>query len=197
VATVVFPSTIRVGAVSYGVQYDVQITTSRNGKVFTYGLPGSRWLATISFEPELETMQRPAIEALIVSLEGGINRLQMGHFGRPRPNGTLSSATTLASAVPAGGKSMILANSNGTLKRGDIVGLPGQLFMVTADAAPSAGNMTIAVAPAARAVFNSGTTVTWNNPQTLWIPRDSTAGPFPYAQGRVRPGFSLELVEAP
>lgn len=196
-ATIPFPATIRVGAVDYGIQFDVQISLARNGKVFTYGLPGHRWVSTITFEPELEQMQRPAIEALIVSLEGGINRLQMPHFGRPRPNGTFSGAPTLASAVVAGAKSLVMGSVAGTLKAGDILGLPGQLFMVMADAAPSAGNMTVQVKPASRLNYNSGTAVTWNRPTTLWIPRESIAGPFPYRPASERPGFAIELVEAP
>lgn len=196
-ATITFPSGLKTGAVSYGVQFDVQITTSRNGKVFSYGLPGHRWLATINFEAELERAQRPQIEALIMSLQGGINRLQMHHFGRPIPNGTLRGTPTLAGALAVGAQSMTIANANGTVKRGDILGLPGQLMMVLADATPVASNMTVAFAPALRTAYNSGTAVAWNKPTTLWIPTNSSAGPFPYAQGGLRPGISLELVEAP
>lgn len=195
-ATINWPASIKVGAVDYGIEYDVQLNVRRNGRVDTYGLPGARWVASIRFENELEQMMRPAIEALLVSLEGGANRLSMPHFGRPRPNGTLTGSPTLQTTAAAGSKSLALANCNGTLKAGDIIGVPGQFVMVLADATPVANNMTVSISPCLRVQQTSGTAVTWNKPTTLWIPKSSTAGPFPYLQNKVRPGFSVEFVEA-
>lgn len=196
-ATIVFPTGLRTGPVDYAIEFDVQISVSRNGRIFTYGLPGARWTCTLTFENELEQMQRPAIEALIVSLEGGANRLQMGHLARPVPNGTLRGSPTLASNVNAGASSLPMTNCNGTVKKGDILGVSGQNVMVMEDATPSGNNMTVAVKPAIRAARTSGTAVEWNKPAVLWIPKSSTAGPFPYLQNKVRPAFSIELVEAP
>lgn len=195
-ATINWPADLRVGTVDYGIEFDVQMSVTRNGRIYTFGLPGARWVATLNFEIELESMQRPAIEALIVSLEGGANRLSMHHFGRPIPNGTLRGNPTLGAPATPGAKTLSLANCNGGVKRGDILGLPGQMFMVLADANPIATNMTVSVAPAIRAAHNTGTPVVWNKPSVLWIPRNSTAGPFPYDKNNVRPPFSIELVEA-
>lgn len=195
-ATITWPTSIKVGSADYGVEFDVQMSVSRNGRIFTYGLSGARWVATLSFETELESMQRPAIEAMIMSLEGGANRLQMPHFGRPLPNGTLTGSPTLSATAAAGAKSVALSGCNGTLKAGDIIGINGQLVMVTADATPVASAMTVNFSPALRNSTASGTQVFWNQPSILWVPKSTQAGSFPYKQGKVRPSFSIELIEA-
>lgn len=196
-ATINWPG-FNTGAVSFGLEYDVQMTIMRNGRVLTYGLPGARWLATISFENDIEgvTQQRPAIEAWLASLEGGANRASLFHLGRPRPNGTLTGTPTLASSAAGGDRTLSLTGCNGTLKAGDMIGLPGQIVMVLADATPVSTLMTVSVTPAIRAAHAGGTAVTWNKPTALFIPRSNIAGPFPYAANKFRPGFAVELVEA-
>jgi hypothetical protein len=194
-AIISFPTDIKIGTCDYGIGFDVQINTMRDGAITTYGLPGARWMAAVGFENELEQMQRPRLEALIVSLEGGANRLQMHHHGRPIPNGTMRGAPTLNANAVAGAKQVQLANVNGTLNRGDLIGILGQLLYVVADATPSGGVMTVEIRPALRVAASIGTAVVWNKPAINWIPRTAIAGPFPYRQSQVRPGFSIELVE--
>lgn len=195
-ATINWPNAVRVGSSDYGIEFDVQIVTTRNGKIYTYGLPGARWVATLTFPNDVEQGLRPQLEALIVSLEGGANRLALPHFGRPVPNGTMRGTPTLVSAHSAGAKQLNLSNVNGTVKAGDIIGVPGQILMVMSDASPTSGSMTVQTRPALFSGYSSGTAVTWNKPTSLWIPKSSTAGPFPYRPGRSRPGFSVEFVES-
>lgn len=195
---ITWPASFRTGAVDYGIEWNVQISIYRSGRVTTYGLPGARWVASIRFEDDVERGKslRPAVEAFLTSLEGGANRVAMPHFGRPRPNGSLSSNATVAAAIASGAKSFQMTNCNGGVKAGDILGLPGQLVMVLADANPFATNMTVQVSPALRASYNSGTPVSWNRPTTLWIPTTNRLM-FPYAMGKHRPAFTVEFVEAP
>lgn len=194
---ITWPASIKTGAVDYGIEWDVQISVYRNGRITTYGLPGASWTASIRFENDWEAMTRPLIESMLVRLRGGANRLSMPHFGRPIPNGTLRGNPTIATTLAAGAKSIQMTNCNGGVKAGDILGLPGQLVMVVADASPSFTNMIVQVSPDVRASHNSGTPVTWNRPTTLWIPRSAISGPFPYAANGYRPGFSVDFVEAP
>lgn len=195
-ATINWPANIQTGPVDYAVEFDVQITVYRNGRITTYGLPGARWTCSVRFEHDLEHLMRPRVEAMLVGLRGGANRLSMPHWGRPQPNGTLRGTPTLAAPVAAGAQSIQMTNCNGGVRAGDFLGLPGQFFMVMADANPFATNMTVQVDPAIRAAHNSGTPVVWNKPTTLWIPRSAIAGPFPYSQNKVRPAFSADFVEA-
>lgn len=193
---IAWPTDIKTGPVDYGVEFDVQMSVYRNGRITTFGLAGARWAASIRFEPDLETLMRPKVEALLMSVEGGANQLQMPHWGRPIPNGSLRGTPTVGTAIAAGAKVITIAGaSTGTLKRGDIIGVLGQLVMVLADVNPAAGNLNnVPVSPAFRQAINSGTAVVWNKPTALWIPK-SNALSFPYAQNRVRPAFSIELVE--
>lgn len=195
-STINWPTDIQIGGADYGIEFDVQINIMRNGAIQTYGLPGARWTSTITFEPEVEQMQRPRIEALIAQLEGGANRLAMHHHGRPFPNGTLRGTPTVNNNAVAGAKSIVLTGVNGTVKRGDLLGILGQLVIVTADAAPSGGTMTVNFVAPLRNAVTVGTSVSWNKPTINWIPRTSVAGPFPYRPASVRPGISIDLVEA-
>lgn len=190
-----WPAALTTGPVDYACEFDVQMSIYRSGRVTTFGLPGARWTCSLRIEPDSEHRIRPAIEALVMSLEGGANQLSMHHFGRPRPNGTLTGSPTVGSPITKGARSIVMANCNGGLKTGDIIGLPGQFVMVLADATPSFGNMAVSVSPTIRANHNSGTAITWNKPTVLWIPRSNIAGPFPYAQGKFRPGISIDFVE--
>lgn len=194
--TIYWPSELTVAAtLDIGIEYDVQMNVGRSGALETYGLPGARFVCTVGLANDKETRYRPRIEALIVSLRGGARLLSMHHLGRPVPLGTLRGSPTLDSPASAGASTLALANCNGTLEAGDLIGLPGQVVFIEASAAPSGGKMTVSISPATRAAHNAGTTVTWNKPPILWIPKSSTAGPFPFMAAGVRPAFSVELVE--
>lgn len=194
-STINWPSDIVVEGADYSIEYDVQLNVARSGSIETYGLPGARWVVTITFPNDYETLTRPRIEALIASLRGGARDLSMGHLSRKTPNGTLTGSPTVGTATAKGDNTIALANCNGTLKAGDMIGVGTELFMVEEDATPVASAMTVKVSPAVRSINSVGTSVVWNNPKILWIPRSNVAGPFPFQGGNLRPGFSLELVE--
>jgi hypothetical protein len=193
--TIAWPSNVRPGAADFGIEFDVQLTVMRSGRVNTFGLPGARWVATITFDNDHEEEQRPRVEALILSLKGGANQLAMPHFGRPIPRGTLRGSPTLGANVPPGAEIFPILNATGSLLKGDIIGVGGQLLMVVNDAFPANGRIDVQVSPSTRRAYSAGTAVVWNRPTCLWIPKTSTAGPFPY-RPNMRPGFSIELVEA-
>ncbi len=196
-ATITWPTSLQVAAFDYSIAFDVQMVTTRNGRISTYGLPGARWQATLTFGDDQEKGMRPALEALLVSLEGGANRLSLGHLGRKIPNGTMRGSPTLNGAHVAGAKQLALSNVTGTLKAGDIIAVPNQLLMAVADAAPTGGLMVVQTRPALFTGYATAAAVAWNNPSTLWVPTTSTAGPFPFKAGRYRPGFAVSFVEAP
>lgn len=193
-STIAWPAGVVPASADYGIEYDVQISVMRSGRVDTYGLPGARWTAVLSFKPAYDAARAP-VEALIASLRGGARRLSMPYFGRRAPNGTLRGSPILSSPTTVGANVIALTNCNGGVKAGDILGLGTQLLMVEEDADPSGGDMTIKISPCVRTVYSAATAVVWDAPTCLWIPRSSVAGPFPYLPGP-RPSFSIELVEA-
>ena len=174
-ATYAYPATLKPEGYDYAVEFDVQLNVSRNGRITTYGLPGARWTCTLTYPADAEHITRPALEALLVSLEGGVNRLALPHFGRPYPNGTMRGAPTVAITAAAGAKTISLASANGTLKAGDILGIGGQWVMVKDDTASTAGSMNVNFMPALRAQASAGASVVWNKPTALFVPRTSAA----------------------
>lgn len=194
-STITWPYELSGAAFDCGIEYDVQFDVSRSGQIDSYGLPGSRWLGTLTVAEGSERKNRPLIEAIIVSLRGGARTLSMHHLGRPVPNGTLRGSPTVATQTARGDNTVALANCNGTLRAGDFGGLGSEWYMVEEDAEPTAGAMTVKVSPAVRSIHTVGTAWVWNRPRLLWIPKSNVAGPFPYIPGRIRPGFAIELVE--
>jgi hypothetical protein len=197
-AILAWPSDVRVGTASFSVEYDVQINVMRNGSITTYGLPGARWTCSLSFPPVLEDMQGPAVEALLVGLEGGANRLQMIHWRRPFPRGTLRGVPVVSQNAASGSKQILLgsATTGTTLKKGDILGILGQWVMVMADAVAVSNTMTVDIKPPLRNAVTVGTPVTWNKPAINWIPQSPIAGPFHYSPNGVNAGLTIDLVEA-
>lgn len=193
--TITMPSDFVYAHADYSIEYDVQMDVARSGKVDTYGLPGARWVVTIGFPDDYETLLRPRFEAFIASLRGGARDLSFGYIGRPVPNGTLTGSPTVGTATAKGDNTIALANCNGTLRAGDIIGVGSEMFMVEDDATPVSSAMTVKVSPAVRSINAVGTAVVWNNPKILWVPRSSVAGPFPFVGGAMRPGFAAEFVE--
>jgi hypothetical protein len=195
-STINWPTSLNVVAsLDLSIEYDVQIDISRSGRIDTYGLPGARLVAVVTFAADLETRYRPQVEALVASLRGGARALSMHHLGRPVPNGTITGSPTVATATAAGDNTMALGNCNGTFKAGDWFGIGDQMVMVEEDVAPVSSAMTAKISPAVRAVYPVGTVITLVRPSILWVPKSSVAGPFPYRPAKVRPGFSIELVE--
>lgn len=89
------------------LEFNVELSVSRSGKVSTLSLPGARWRATMQF-PDTglsELVYRRQIEAFLLSLRGGADRLLMWNPLTPQPLGTMRGTVTLAAAVVAGASS--------------------------------------------------------------------------------------------
>lgn len=178
-----------------GLEWNVQISAGRAGNVTTRAVPGIRWLATLLIPDETvaNDLYRGQLEALLATLDGGENRLAMFNLARPLPNGTLTGSPTVSGSHAAGVSSIALANCNGTLLRGDRIGIAGQRFLVTADATPSGNAMTVSVRPKVRVALSGGAAVVWDKPTSLFIPTTPKVI-VPY-RANVRPGFAVELME--
>ncbi len=190
----------RFETVSYSIEHNIQRSFMRNGRTLTEELPGTRFVCTVNFGDDLEEEgftegERPALEALIASLKGGANRLQMSALWRPIPRGTMRGTPVLSTGAAAGASSIAMSSVGGTLLAGDIIGVGGQIVEVLANATPSGGAMTVQFLPELRTAVSTSAPVSWNGATTLWIPMKPVSGPFPFALYGRRPGFSLELVE--
>lgn len=176
-----------------GLEWDVEITTARNGRITTRALPGARWVCTLRIAEDSMPFltDRRQLEAFLATLRGGANRLLLWNLLTPAPRGTMRGSPTLAATAAAGATSCSITGVGGTtLLRGDRIGIGGQRVMVVADASL---NGTVQFEPALRAAASSGSAVVWDKPTTTYVLK-SPRTDFP-ARGDKLPGFSIELVE--
>ena len=106
------------------------------------------------------------IEAFLASFRGQVNTINLWHFVRPQPRGTMRGTPTLAGAVAQGAAVLsIQAMAGDTLLAGDMVGVGGLLLMVQDDAvADGTGLMSLSIVNRVRVAQLSGAAVTWDKP---------------------------------
>lgn len=183
------------------LEFNVELSVSRSGRVSTLSLPGARWRATMQFpDTDLsELVYRRQIEAFLLSLRGGADRLLMWNPLTPQPLGTMRGFVTLTAAVAAGAASAQITGgapaASTTLLRGDRIAFGGQRVVLTADAtANGSGVMTVAFQPPHRLGAASGATVTLTRPVTTYVLSQPVVQMA--ARGERLPGFAVELIEA-
>lgn len=124
-----------------------------------------RWLCSLTL-PMRKHANAAAVEAFLASFRGQVNWVDLWHFVRPMPRGTMRGAPTLAAAAAQGAASLSIQTAAGaTLLAGDMVGCGGLLFMAAADAtADGAGVLVLSLVNRARTALALGAAVTWNKP---------------------------------
>jgi len=199
-ATITFPTdgSIGIGDYSEALEYDVQLTTSRAGRITTRMLPGSRWRAKLTFATTDKNgaIGRQRAEALLTSLRGGANVLALYHPRKQAPLGTARGAPTVAATAAIGANSLTLTGMTDgqTLLRGDLWGLGSQRVMLTADVTVASGQAVITFEPALRASVLSGTVAIWDKPTVNFIPTDPAIW-LPYIGSKFGGPIDVELVE--
>lgn len=102
-----------------------------------------RWRLSMELPPcsQPEAAKR---EAFINALRGQVNHTELYHFGRPYPQGTLSSCQGLVYDAPQGADSITIATTAGaTLKAGDMLGVDGLLLQCRADCTADANGVLV------------------------------------------------------
>lgn len=181
----------------FGLRASVMATTSsHNGSTQTIEMPGSRWVASLSWDSAQNADLRAEIEAYWARVRGQANRVQLYHMRRPTPRGTLQSNTTFSSSRSIGEETLTLAAAtNLTLLAGDMLGHPltNQLFMVVANATSVANVMTVTVTPKIRVAISSGSVCSIVRPTANFMLTTNEVR-FPY-EGYTGAGFAIELME--
>lgn len=159
------------------------------------------WTAEFTVAPMRES-RAGAWKALMLSLAGRLNQLQLWDTRRPAPIGTMRGAMTLASAAAAGATTLSVTAGAGqaskTLVRGDYLqlgsGATQQVVMVMEDStANGAGTISLTVQPPLRNAHSLAAGVTWDRPKALFR-REQADSTWEYSQGLTE-GFALTLVE--
>lgn len=174
---------------------DREFVSQFSGSVQTVGIPGTRWAAMLNFNNQSRTA-RAAVEAFIAKCRRE-HRIALWNMARPRPSGTINtSGVTLGADAAQFATQLTLAGcgANTTIKAGDMLGVPGQLFMAAADAqADGSGAMTVLLTHEVRAAQLTGAAVTLVRP-TAEFRLASKDIDFPFA-GTHHPAMAVELVE--
>lgn len=153
-----------------------------------------RWYATVSLPPRV-TSESGALEAFIASLRGMTNTVQLFHFGRKYPLGTMRGSPT-CSAASAGASSVSITTTAGaTLKAGDMIGISGLLLQVSQDCvADGSGVLVTPLVNRLRKAILAGSSVTWDRPSAPF--RLISQPGVSHMPGFVVQGVSLDFVEA-
>lgn len=141
-----------------------------DGSVQTVGMPGGYWQAVLTFR-RLHADTVGVVRALVAQLQGGATRLRLYDLTRPVPRGTLRGEPRVNGANQIGQSLAIDGCEAGAdLQAGDMIGVSGQLLMVTERCiANASGQMTVAVnfplltAPADNAIIE------WDRVKALFV----------------------------
>ena len=140
--------------------------SQETGDAQTSELPGSRWLLNATWPPRYRDDMGP-IETIFAQLKGKTNRVALWHFGRPRPK-ALTGTVTVFNNVAQGARQLIAtAPLGGTFLPGEMMGVLGQLVMVTA--CTGSGNLVINFSPELRIAVPDGTPVIYERPTANFI----------------------------
>lgn len=152
-----------------------------------------RWLLTLSL-PNRTHASAAAIEAFIAALRGMTNTVNIYHWLRKQPRGTMRGAPT-SQAAPIGGTALFLNTTAGaTLLAGDMIGVGGLLLQVENDCvANGAGVLGVPLVNRLRKAIVAGSLVTWDKPTAAF--RLASKSAVQYIPGYA-PEVSFDFVEA-
>lgn len=166
-----------------------------DGSVQTQGLPGAKWLTTITYS-NLMPADAAKMAAFLASLGGRAGRITVGNFGEPRPRGVWTGTPLVAGTPAAGATSMTVDGwgAGSQLLAGDFFGVASRLYQVAANAtADGSGVMTLTFAPGLRAALLDNAPITLESPTTTMMLIDDVQG-WQYAPGAAR-SFVVDMVE--
>jgi hypothetical protein len=197
-STIALPSIFRVSQFAMVQEENLRVNSSPyGGSEQLVDLLNDRW--KVSLEVGVSQQSEGAqLEAFINAQRGGINTVNLFHYGRPVPRGTMRGTLTLAATAAAGAASITLTGGAGqastTLLAGDLVGVGGLLLMVQDNAtANGSGVITINITNRLRVLQTSGVSVTWDHPTAFFrlVGKPTIA----YVGTQVQ-GFSADYIEA-
>lgn len=196
-AVIALPSIFRVSRFAMMQENNLRVHSSPyGGSEQLVDLLNDRW--KISLELGISQQAEGAqLDAFINAQRGGINLVDLYHYGRPTPRGTMRGTMTLNAAAAAGAASIVVTAGAGqagtTLLAGDLVGVGGLLLMVQDNAtANGSGVITLNITNRLRNARSSGAAVTWNQPTASFRMVGTPA--VSYVGTQVQ-GFSMDFIE--
>jgi len=165
------------------------------GTVDEVTFPGWFWRVSLTLKPRRsKNIGAGSAEAWFNGAAGAGIGLLIFHWLRPVPRGTMRGSPTTSASAARGAQSIAITTT-GTLARGDLFKVGGTVYQSFADAAPSAGVLTVPIVGHVRAAIAAGAPVGWDRPTIRCImPAFQNASAY-------RPGVMesvpIDLEEAP
>lgn len=124
-----------------------------------------RWVYHLTL-PVAYPEDAAAIEAFLASFRGQVNTVDVWHFARSAPRGTISGSPTVSGAHAQGAATLVIQAAAGeTVKAGDLVGVGGLLLMASADAtANGSGVLSMPLVNRLRTALSNGAAITLTKP---------------------------------
>lgn len=187
-----WPSDLVPAGCEFGLQRQSVVSRSQiSSNTQAYELGSEFWKINVNM-PAQARASAGGLESFVNQIVGSTQSVNAWHFGRPIPIGTMRGSPTLNASVAQFAKT-IKINTTGTLLRGDMFGVGGQLFQVAADASPVAGVLTVTTVNRVRVAISSGAAVTWYRPVVPFICLEQSSA-FMHSPDAMA-GTSLTLVE--
>lgn len=136
-AILAFPVNLPANAEWQLVSNTQQFVSPFNGSIQTAELPGAKWHVSLSF-PNQTPAEGRMLTAFLAALRGESGRFTLHDHTQPNPRGTIVGIPLVLGAAQVG-STIIMNGWTGTLLAGDMIGIAGELKMVTADAVGAGG----------------------------------------------------------
>jgi hypothetical protein len=173
-------------------------TSPLSRSVQTVGMPGARWACSVAW-PGMLRAHSAAMEALLVQLRGRANRLVLWNIARPTLRGVGGGSPVVNGGSQTGNAISITGlpiNTTGWAVAGDMLGIGGELKMVTASVnSNGSGVATVTFEPPLRASPANSSAITVSMPTAKFITTTDVVG-WTTKPARIVDEHKLELIEA-
>lgn len=191
-ATITWPSELFVSRAQFGIKKaGVQWRSNHNGWSQSIDFMADRWVVTLTM-PMRQSWDAGRAESMANFLAGGVNFVDIWHFGRPVPVGTMRGSPLISSGSTRGADQIAVLGS-GTLKAGDMLGVGNQVFQVREDVTVTEVGVWVKTVNRVRSTINVGASVVWDRPKIrMQMPSMESAVGFSTIIGEE---FSFDLEE--
>lgn len=163
-ATITWPSELFVSRAVFGVKKSgIQWRSNHNGWSQSIDFAADRWVLTVTM-PVRQIENAGHAESMANFLAGGVNFVDVWHFARPVPIGTMRGSPLISSASSRG-SDQIAVIGTGTLLPGDMIGVGNQVFQVREAANVASPGAWVKVTNRVRSQINVGASVVWDRPK--------------------------------
>lgn len=207
-SVIAYPAGLQLVTQSWGQdRFDKTFSSGDTGASQTAVLGPPRWTCGFAASPALPAALAATWRALVLNMEGRINKLAVYDIANPRPRGTVQGFPTAFASAARGADSITIAAGSAmagrTLLVGDWIGVnqaaedvSRQLLMVTQDAVFNAsGVATVSIRPRLRAPVLNSSLIVLERPTCLMRATIDNSR-WQNSAGRLQGGFSLDLRES-